>query len=118
MVSRVRGSGPTSPAQLDARERITIGDVWDAIDASGFQPANAQAASGTAYLEGADGQMIRLPNQSFMDWGIASDDLLAILNTWGVHPVVSRKYPVPDRVNADDANRPVGERYERPINHT
>jgi hypothetical protein len=55
-------------------------------------------------------QKIKLPNQTFMDWGVASDELLAILESWGVHPVISRKYPPPDHANPDDLNRPVGGR--------
>jgi hypothetical protein len=106
--STIPGSGRPSPAQLDARERVTVGDVWDAFDASDFQPASVQGALGTAYVEGHDGQKVTLPNQGFMDWGVASDDLLVVLAAWGVRPVVSRKYPAPDDVTAENANSPWG----------
>ena len=114
--SRIISSRPPSPARLDTRDRITIGDVWDAIDASGFQPVSGQGALGTAYLEGPDGQEVRFPNQGFMDWAVASDDLLEVMDSWGVHPVVSHKHPPPDHISAENANTPWGERYIRGAN--
>jgi hypothetical protein len=90
---------------------VTIGDVWEAIDNSDFRPARYQAALGTAYLEGPDGRWIRLPNQSFMDWGLASDELLTILASWSVQPVASGKYPLPAQVDPIYGGQPRGEEY-------
>lgn len=113
ITARTGGEAPPSkiPAR-DARERITIGDVWEAMDSSNFQPVSVQGALGTAYMEGPDGQTLRFPNQGFMDWAIASDELLTVLHSWGVHPVVSRKYPVPDDVAAGSADIIRGERFQ------
>ncbi len=77
---------------------VAVGDVWEAIDNSCFRPVRYTAAMGTAYLEGSDGRLIRLPNQSFLDWGLASEELLTILASWGVRPVASGRYPMPANV--------------------
>lgn len=106
--SKIVESEPPFFTQLDVRKRITIGDVWDAIDARGFQAVSAHDTLGTAYLEGPDGQRIRFPNRGFINWGVASNDILAALDSWGVRPVVSGKYPAPVHINVEDANRPLG----------
>jgi hypothetical protein len=96
ITARTASEGPPPKVSApDARERLTIGDVWDAIDSSGFQPVSVQGAMGTVYMEGPDGQTASFPNQGFMNWAIASNELLELLDSWGVRPVVSRKYPVP-----------------------
>jgi hypothetical protein len=77
---------------------VTIGDVWEAIENCGFRPEKYQAGMGHAYLEGPDGRWVELPNKSFMDWGLASEELLAILAAWGVQPVASGNYALPARV--------------------
>jgi ribosomal protein S28E/S33/predicted XRE-type DNA-binding protein len=98
---------------------IRIGDVWDALgniwdngSASGFRPVKAQAALGTVYMEGPDSIVIRLPNRSFLDWGIASDELLTILAAWGVYPRASGKYPVPTDIDPTYVAQPHGSRHQ------
>lgn len=49
-----------------------------------------------------------MPNKSFTDWATASTDLLAVLETWGIHPVASGKYSVPDNVAPDFRMEPRG----------
>lgn len=43
-----------------------------------------------------------------LDWGDASDDLLAILASWGVQPVASGEYPAPAQVSPEYAKRTWG----------
>jgi exonuclease VII small subunit len=99
-------------------EPIKIGDVWDALGdiwsqdrTAGFQPARAQAALGSVYMEGPDGVTVRLPNREFIDHGIASDELLAILASWGIYPKASGKYPAPSNVDPTYVAQPHGSRY-------
>ena len=66
---------------------------------------------GTIYMEGPDGQTASFPNQGFINWAIASDELLGLLDSWGVHPVVSRKYPVPVDVVAGSTDMIRGSRH-------
>jgi hypothetical protein len=47
-------------------------------------------------------------NRGFMDWGTASDELLAVLRTWGVQPYASGKYPVRPDVSPGFAKEPWG----------
>jgi hypothetical protein len=105
-------SPPANGSSGSATPVITIGDVWDAFDASAFRPVSAQAAGGTAYLQGPDGQRIKLPNQGFWDHGAASDELLAIIATWGIRPVASGRYPLPSRVHLDKNYGSAGGRYD------
>lgn len=100
--------------------RITIGDVWDALgdiwdanSTSRFRPVSAAAAAGTVYMEGGDGVEIRLPNKSFIDWAIASDELLAILASWGVYPDASGKYPAPADIDPKYTTQTQGFRHRR-----
>lgn len=85
---------------------ITLGDVWDALDAVGVFPyagserLNNQAVFegvglGSAYFRLADGRMLKMPNRHFLDYGAASPELLAVLASWGIHPTASGKYPIP-----------------------
>jgi len=73
---------------------ITLGDVWDALDAAGVNPASeAEALNNQAVLEGvglgsayfrlADGRTLKMPNRGFLDYGAASPELLAVLAAWG-----------------------------------
>jgi hypothetical protein len=87
-------------------ERITIGDVWDALDARGLR-ADA-AAAGHAYFQLRGDRHLEMPNRGFMDWGTASDELLAVLRTWGVQPRASGKYPIRSDVRPDFAKQPAG----------
>jgi hypothetical protein len=94
-----------------APELVKLGDVWDAIEESGFRPVREDSAAGTRFMEGPDGQAITLLARGFVDWGIASDELLAVLASWGVRPVASGRYPVPDGVDPDYAKQAHGERF-------
>lgn len=91
------GAGVTATA-----DPITLGDVWDALAAAGFRPY--AAGMGHAYLQLPDGRSLSIPNRRFYDHGIASDELLAVIASWGVHPVASGKYPTPS-----DTNKPTEE---------
>jgi hypothetical protein len=79
--------------------RVTIGDVWDALDEAGVQLDGA--GMGHAYFRLRGNRHLDMPNKTFMDWATASSDLLGVLETWGVHPVASGKYPAPDSVALD-----------------
>ena len=74
--------------------RITIGDVWDALEAAGIHADGA--GMGHAYFTLGHDRSLDMPNRGFADWGTASDDLLAALQTWGIRPLASGKYK-PDR---------------------
>jgi len=73
-------------------QRITIGDVWDALDAVGLRPDFT--GMGHAYFRFRGDRHLDIPNRGFIDWGTVSDELLALLSTWGIKPVASGKYPV------------------------
>lgn len=104
-------SGPAlapPPAQQGQAAQIKLGDVWDALEGAGFRPG--QAATGKRFLEGPQGRTILLHQRGFFDWAVVSDELLAQLASWGVHPVASGRYAVPP--NVDPAN--VGQPYSGP----
>lgn len=104
-IGNASGTG-TSGAAAQVGQRITIGDVWDALDARGLRPDGV--GLGHAYFRLRDDRHLDMPNRGFLDWGTASDDLLAVLRTWGVQPVASGKYPVPSDVEPDYAKRHAG----------
>jgi hypothetical protein len=104
-IGDVDGAG-TGGAAVPDTERITIGDVWDALDVRGLR-ADA-AASGHAYFQLRGDRHLDMPNRGFMDWGTASDELLAVLRTWGVQPRASGKYPMRPEVRPDFAKQPAG----------
>jgi hypothetical protein len=79
--------------------RITLGDVWDALDAADLRAS--QGALGTAYFSLEDGRYFGIPNRGFFDHGIASDELVALLASLGVHPAASGKYPMPPDATPD-----------------
>jgi hypothetical protein len=94
--SPAMATGPESGVEPTPREeQIALGDVWDALMASGVEPR--AVAGGHAYFYLPDGRQLVVPNHTFADWGIASDELLAVLASWGVRPTASGKYPFPDR---------------------
>lgn len=97
------GVGGTTEPDI---QRIAIGDVWDALDVRGLRPD--QVGMGHAYFQLREGRHLDMPNRGFMDWGTASDDLLAVLRTWGIEPVASGKYPIPVDVDPDYARRQAG----------
>jgi len=98
------GEGETTSS--GAASRITIGDVWDALDTAGVQVDSA--GMGHAYFRIRGDRLLDLPNKSFMDWALASSDLLAVLETWGIHPVASGNYPMPDNVTPEYQVEPRG----------
>lgn len=93
--------------------QITLGDVWDALGAAGLAPA--QGALGTAYFSLADGRYLGIPNKGFFDHGIASDELLDVLGSWGVRPTASGRYPMPLDATPE-MREPRGPRYVQPHN--
>jgi hypothetical protein len=101
----VDGAG-TGGAAVPDTERITIGDVWDALEVRGLRAD--QGAAGHAYFHLRGNRHLDIPNRGFMDWGTASDELLAVLRTWGVQPTASGKYPIRPDVRPDFAERPAG----------
>ncbi len=83
---------------------VTLGDVWDALDAAGVKPRSGPEALnnqaefegvglGSAYFRLADGRTLKMPNRGFFDHGVASSELLDVLDSWGVRPTASSKYP-------------------------
>ena len=84
---------------------ITLGDVWDALEAADIKSGsgaelNNQAvfdgvATGSAYFRLADGRRLKMPNRGFLDHGTATPELLDVLDAWGIRPTASGKYPVP-----------------------
>ena len=99
-------SAGTGGATVPDTERITIGDVWDALAARGLR--TDQGAAGHAYFHLRGDRHLDIPNRGIMDWGTASDELLAVLGMWGVQPSASGKYPVRPGVNPDYINQPAG----------
>ena len=93
--------------------QITLGDVWDALDAAGLAPT--QGALGTAYFSLADGRDLGIPNKGFFDHGIASDELLDVLGSWGVRPTASGRYAMPPDATPE-MREPRGPRYVQPHN--
>jgi hypothetical protein len=83
---------------------VTLGDVWDALDAAGVKPRSGPGALnnqaefegvglGSAYFRLADGRTLKMPNRGFFDHGVASSELLGVLDAWGIHPTASGNYP-------------------------
>ena len=85
------GAGIGGAAEPDA-QRITIGDVWDALDERGLRPD--AVGLGHAYFRLRGNRHLDMPNREFMDWGTASDELLAVLRTWMSNrsPAASTRY--------------------------
>jgi len=96
-------SDPTAGAELprgvgsdEGGGQITFGDVWDALDTGGHVLKFQAAGMGKAYFSSPDdGRLLQIPNRGFLDHGIASRELLALLASWGVRPTASGKYPAP-----------------------
>jgi hypothetical protein len=87
-----------------AAKRVALGDVWDALDAAGFHPDGV--GLGGAYFNLPGNRLLRITNRGFLDHGIASDELLALLASWGVRPTASGKYQVPPDGNPYYIERP------------
>ena len=79
---------------------VRLGDVWEALDAVGLRPE--AAGMGHAYFTLADGRRLSIPNKTFLDHGVASDDLLAVLATLGVQLTASGRYPTPGHYPVKD----------------
>ena len=80
---------------------ITLGDVWDALDAAGVRPGHkvrssqdifSGVATGSAYFTFADGRRLRMPNRGFFDGAAAPSSLLDVLGSWETRPAASGKY--------------------------
>jgi hypothetical protein len=70
-----------------------VGDVWDALDAAGFQVT--KVATGRRLLTGPSGQTIFLHGRELVGGLVASASLLAQLASWSITPVASGKYSPP-----------------------
>jgi hypothetical protein len=95
------GHADTGTEDVPAAEPIKLGDVWDALEETGF--VQTQGALGKRELVGPHGRSIVLHIRELLGWAIASDDLLTQLATWGIHPIASGRYPVPEDVTPDAA---------------
>jgi hypothetical protein len=84
--------------------RITLGDVWDALEAAGIRPH--AAGMGTAFFNLPDGRTLKMPNRSFFDHGIASDELLEVVASWGVRPTAGGGYQPPPEVDQEMVEKP------------
>jgi hypothetical protein len=91
--AQVEGDLAIGAETAPAGQQITLGDVWDALNAAGIGPQ--QSGAGHAYWRLPDGRTLQITNRGIYDHGIASDELLALLASWGVLPTASGKYPVP-----------------------
>jgi hypothetical protein len=111
------GEGLLAIEAAQPQGAVTMGDVWDALDAAGVGPGagaellNHQAefeavGLGSAYFRLADGTRLKMPNRGVIDYGAASGDLLTLLASWGIQPTASGRYPVP----SDPAYRWVSKR--------
>jgi hypothetical protein len=87
-----------SPVATDPTPPITVGDVWEALDAAGIHPEGV--GLGSAYFRVDDDHLLKFPNRGFFDHGIASAELVAVFALWGASPTASDKYPMP--VDAND----------------
>src|SRR5215469_4491949 len=97
--------GTTAVEAAQPAGSITVGDIWDALDAAGVRDRGAAALNnqatyqgvglGSAYFRLADGRMLKIPNRDFVDYGAVAPGLLALLVEWGIHPTASGKYPEP-----------------------
>jgi hypothetical protein len=87
-----------SPVATIPTPPITVGDVWDALDAVGIHPEGC--GLGSAYFRVDDDHLLKFPNRGFFDHGVASPELVAVFASWGASPTASDNYPMP--VDAND----------------
>jgi hypothetical protein len=73
---------------------ITIGDVWDELEAHGFRVIDA--AAGQRFLRDNSGHELLLSSRDHVGARIASPELLAQIRAWGLNPTASGRYP-PDQ---------------------
>lgn len=91
-----QGADELSVSSAETRQptaRVTVGDIWEALDAAGIDPEGV--GMGSAYFRLSDGRLLKFPNRGFFDYGIASDELLAVFAAWGASPSASGNYPMP-----------------------
>lgn len=100
-------SGKTLAVAADVRDPqlIKLGDVWDALEAAGFCHIPGSNGMSKSALVGPEGRAITLHVRPALGWAVASADLLAQLESWGVRPVASGEYPFPERVDGDKARK-------------
>jgi hypothetical protein len=97
----VRPEAVAGTTEVPAPAQIKLGDIWDALEDAGFRVT--QGAMGKRLLEGPEGRSIVLHARELLGWAIASDDLLAQVASWGIHPLASGKYPIPGEIDPDYA---------------
>ncbi len=97
----VAGELKAAAGTAPAAERITLGDVWDALDAKGLRPDSV--GMGSAYFYLPDRRRLQMPNRTFYDHGIASDELLAVLASLGIRLTASGKYKAPSNISREKA---------------
>ncbi len=100
----VAGELESGAVAAPAIERVTLGDVWDALDAADLRPDGV--GMGHAYFSLPDGRTLSIPNRGFLDHGIASEELLTLLASWGIRPTASGKYQAPPHANPEFVVRP------------
>jgi hypothetical protein len=98
---------------------ITLGDVWDALDAVNVKSRRGDPAAlnqkatfegvglGSAYFRLDDGRQLKMPNRGFFDHGAATVELLSLLATWGIQPTASGRYPIPEALKQRFLEAPV-----------
>jgi hypothetical protein len=111
-LTSVRGETESATEPQEPGGRVTLGDVWDALGAAGIHPS--QGALGTAYFRLQDGRHFGIPNRGFLDHGIASHELVALLASLGVHPTASGRYPMPPDATPE-MRQPRGPKFVRPM---
>ena len=70
-----------------------VGDVWDALEAGGFQ--HTKQATGKRQLIGPAQQTIFLHGKELVGGRVAADSLIQLVNSWGIQPVASGNYHPP-----------------------
>jgi hypothetical protein len=89
-------AGVTQAAGLP---RITVGDIWDALEGAGFQVT--KNATGRHLLYGPQQQLIFLHGKELVGGWPAAESLIAQLGSWGIHAVASGKYHAPPGAHAN-----------------
>jgi hypothetical protein len=77
----------------DQDTRITVGDVWDELEAHGFRVIDA--ATGQRLLRDGSGHQLELSSRDHGGWQIVSPELLRLVRAWGLNPTASGKYSSP-----------------------
>jgi hypothetical protein len=85
---------------------IKLGDVWDALESAGFHHIPGSNGMSKAALAGPEGRAIYLHVRPALGWAVASADLLAQLESWGIRPLASGKYQFPPRIDERATREP------------